>query len=84
MNNEKLIPVRDVLSNRSCTTNVLRLRVKMGSVAENGRKERSAPESVWMWRMGVLTRDGTAETVSRDNILRRERGKTKPSFSLLS
>ena len=28
-----------------------------------------------MWRMSRLTRDGTAEPVSRDQILRRERGR---------
>ena len=34
-----------------------------------------APHSAWAWRMSGLTRDGTAESVSRDQILRRERGQ---------
>ena len=43
-----------------------------------------APDSAWAWRMGGLTRDGTAEPVSRDQILRRERGRGKFIFSLFS
>ena len=31
----------------------------------------------WVWRMDRLTRDVTAESVSRDQILRRERGQGK-------
>ena len=38
-------------------------------------------DSARVWRMGVLTRDGTAESVSRDQILRRERGQGKNHFS---
>ena len=34
--------------------------------------------------MSRLTRDGTAEPVSRDQILRRERGQEKKTFSLFS
>ena len=34
--------------------------------------------------MSRLTRDGTAETVSRDQILRRKRGQRKAHFPLLS
>ena len=43
-----------------------------------------APDSAWAWRMSGLTRDGTAEPVSRDQILRRERGQGKFIFSLFS
>ena len=32
-------------------------------------------DSAWVWRMSELTRDGTAEPVSRDSILRRDRGQ---------
>ena len=39
-----------------------------------------APDSAWAWRMSGLTRDGTAEPVSRDQILRRERGQGKIHF----
>ena len=43
-----------------------------------------APDSAWAWRISGLTRDGTAEPVSRDQILRRERGQEKIIFSLFS
>ena len=33
-----------------------------------------------VWRMSRLTRDGTAELVSRDQILRRERGQGNVHF----
>ena len=35
--------------------------------------------SAWVRKLSDLTRDGTAETVSRDQILRRERGQGKCS-----
>ena len=40
------------------------------------------PDSAWVvWRMSRLTRDGTAEpVVSRDQIIRRERGQEKISW----
>ena len=37
-----------------------------------------------VWRMSRLTRDGTAEPASRDQILRRERGQGKLKFSCSS
>ena len=37
-----------------------------------------------VWRMSRLTRDGTVELVSRNQILRPERGTGKISFSLFS
>ena len=37
-----------------------------------------APDSASVWRMRMLTRDRTAESVSRDQILRRERGRLAP------
>ena len=43
-----------------------------------------APDSAWAWRISGLTRDGMAEPVSRDQILRRERGQGKFIFSLFS
>ena len=45
-------------------------------IAESGRKERPVIKIkhqiviVWVTRMSGLTRDGTAESVSRDEILR--------------
>ena len=39
-----------------------------------------APDSAWAWRMSGLARDGTAEPLSRDQILRRERGRGKKHF----
>ena len=36
--------------------------------------------SVWVWRMSRLTRDGTAEPVSRGQILRRVRGQGNIHF----
>ena len=47
---------------------------------KRGAREK-APDSAWAWRMSRLTRDGTAEPVSRDQILRRERGQGKLNFS---
>ena len=38
------------------------------------------PDLPWVWRMSRLTRHGTAEPVSRDQILRRERGQGKVHF----
>ena len=40
---------------------------------EKSRKQ--APDSAWSMEMSRLTRDGTAEPFSRDQILRRERGQ---------
>ena len=40
---------------------------------EKSRKQ--ALDSAWSMEMSTLTRDGTAEPVSRDQILRRERGQ---------
>ena len=40
---------------------------------EESRKQ--ALDSAWNMKMSRLTRDGTAEPVSRDQILRRERGQ---------
>ena len=40
---------------------------------EEFRKE--ALDSAWSMEMSKLTRDGTAESVSRDQTLRRERGQ---------
>ena len=40
---------------------------------EESRKH--ALDSAWSMEMNKLTRDGTAEPVSRDQILRRERGQ---------
>ena len=34
----------------------------------------------WVWRMSGLMRDGTAKPVSRDQILRRERGQGNIHF----
>ena len=53
----------------------------------NGRRRRTREESrkqaldsAWSMEMSKLTRDGTAEPVSRDQILRRERGQRKKHF----
>ena len=40
--------------------------------------------SAWVWRMSRLTRDVKTEPVSRDQILRRERGLGKKHVSLFS
>ena len=40
---------------------------------EESRKQ--ALDSAWSMEMSKLTRDGTAEPVTRDQILRRERGQ---------
>ena len=37
-----------------------------------------------VWRMGELTRDGTAETASRDQIVRHERGHGNINFPCLA
>ena len=45
-----------------------------------GKREKSreqAPSSALLRRMSRLTRDGTAEPVTRDQIIRHERGQTK-------
>ena len=47
----------------------------MDAAAKIGRNPVSDADSAWVWRMSRLTRDGTAEPVSRDPILRRERGQ---------
>ena len=46
---------------------------------EESRKQ--ALDSAWSMEMSKLTRDGTAEPVSRDQILRRERGQRINHFS---
>ena len=38
-------------------------------------------DSAWVWKMSGLTRDGTAEPVLRDQILRREQEQTISLFS---
>ena len=48
---------------------------KMDAAAKIGRNPVSKHQTQPEWRMGRLTRDGTAEPVSRDQILRRERGQ---------
>ena len=40
----------------------------------------TAPNLAQVWRMSRLTRNGTAEPVSRDRILKRERGQGKKHF----
>ena len=61
----------------------------MDAAEESGIYERSPrvsnnqSDSARAWRMSRLTRDGTAEPISRDQIFRRERGQGK-SFSLFS
>ena len=40
-----------------------------------GESRKQALDSAWSVEMSKLTRDGTAEPVSRDQILRRERGQ---------
>ena len=51
----------------------------MDAVEESGMRDeqpvrKQASDSALVWRMSRLTRDGTAELISRDQILRRERG----------
>ena len=46
---------------------------KMDAVAESRRKRRNR----WKWRISGLTRDGTAEPVSQDQLLSREQGQGK-------
>ena len=53
------------------------LNKKMDAAAEIGR---NPPDSVWVWRMSRLTRDGAAEPVSRDHILRHVRGQGNTHF----
>ena len=53
------------------------------NVCRRGKREESrkqALDSAWSMEMSKLTRDGTAEPVSRDQILRRERGQRKNHF----
>ena len=48
----------------------------MDAAAELGRNPgKKALDSAWSMEMSRLTRDGTAEPVSRDQILRRERSQ---------
>ena len=50
-----------------------------------GKREKSreqAPSSALLRRMSRLTRDGTAEPVTRDQIIRHERGQTKKNCSV--
>ena len=51
----------------------------------SGRNKRiprvsTAPNPAWVWRMSRLTQDGTAEPVSWDQILGRQRGQGKYFF----
>ena len=43
-----------------------------------------APDSVRVWRMRRLTRDGTVEPVSRDQIFRREQGEENKTKNWLA
>ena len=54
----------------------------MDVTAEIGRNpvSKEARDSAWVRTMSRLTRDGTAEPVSRDQILRRERGQGEFHF----
>ena len=52
----------------------------MDAAAEIGRNVVSKHEIQPVWRMSTLTRDGTAEPVSQDQILRRERGQGSIHF----
>ena len=54
----------------------------MDAAAEIGRNPVSKikPDLSWVWKVSRLMRDGTAEPVSRDQILRRERGQEKVHF----
>ena len=56
-------------------------------ITESGRKEMNPRESTinqsdsaCVWRISGLTRDGTAEPLLRDQILRRERKQGKMHF----
>ena len=56
---------------------------KMNGRRRGNREEsrtKQALDSAWSMEMSKLTRDGTAEPVSRDRILRRERGQRKNHF----
>ena len=62
----------------------------MHAGAESGSKEMSLlvstinqSDSAWVWKMSGLTRDGTAETNSRNLILRRERGQGQGRINFL-
>ena len=44
------------------------------------REEAPLTDSAWAWRMSRLTRDGATEPVSRNQILRRERGQGRKHF----
>ena len=61
-------------------------RTKLGPCTEllimnaAGRRNRAEPDSAWSMEMIRLTRDGTAEPVSPDQILRRERGQGNINF----
>ena len=53
-----------------------RLTVYTDAVAESGRnRKHHIDDSAGLWRMSGLTRDGTTEPVSRDQIFRREWGQ---------
>ena len=58
-----------------------RLTVYVDAVAESGRNPVSKHQiQSGCGELSGLTRDGTAEPVSRDLILRRERGQGKKTF----
>ena len=50
-------------------------RLYLHSLYRGKRVEREEPVSRHQWRMIGLTRDGTAESVSRDQIIRRGLGQ---------
>ena len=52
----------------------------MDAAAEHGRNPEVSTRFSLSIEIGRLTRDGTAETVSRDQILRRERGQGNINF----
>ena len=56
----------------------------MDAAAELGRDPVSKLKFSLIKKMSRLTRDGTAEPVSRDQILRHERGQVKYYSSLFS
>ena len=54
----------------------------MDAAAEVGRDPVSeVPDWAWVWRMSMLTRDGTTEPVSRDQILSCEQGQGNVHFT---
>ena len=58
------------------------LNESMDAAAEIGRNPVSKHHIQLEYEMSRVTRDGTAETVSRDQIIRRERGQETSIFPL--